>query len=106
MKNTSGIEPLAFNVLVRPDKVEQKTAGGIFIPDQVNERDQFAQQRGVVVAVSPVAFSYETWPQGARLPQPGDRVVWAKYAGMQLTGRDSEIYRLIEDKQIAGFAAE
>lgn len=98
--NTSGIKPTEFKVLLRPKEVEEKTAGGIIIPDEKKERDQYAAQEGLLVAASPLAFTYEdNWPAEAR-PQVGQRVIFAKYAGASVKGKDGVDYRLVADKDI------
>jgi co-chaperonin GroES (HSP10) len=98
--NTSGITPTEFMCLVKPDQVDEKI-GSVFIPDEVKERKQHAASEGVLVAASPVAFGYESWPDNARIPQPGDRVIWRSYAGITVDGDDGAKYRLIPDKEIA-----
>jgi co-chaperonin GroES (HSP10) len=55
-KNTSGVLPTEFKVLIEEKKVEERI-GSIILPDQVKERDQYAQTEGVLVAVSPLAFT-------------------------------------------------
>lgn len=100
--NQSGIEPTEFKVLVRPDKIEEKTQSGIWKPQETVEREQAAAQHGTLIAISPLAFTYETWPEGTQSPKIGDRVAFARYAGMALEGKDNEDYRLMNDKDIAG----
>jgi chaperonin GroES len=100
LKNPSGINPTEYRVLVRPESVEEKTAGGIIIPDQTKDRDQYAVVKGTLVDVSPVAFSYADWPAGSRVPAVGDKVVYEKYAGALLKGKDGVEYRVINDKDI------
>lgn len=98
--NPSGIEPSEFNVLVLPKKVEDKSKGGIILPDETKDRDQFAQMHGELVAVSPVAFTYADW-NGAKPPRPGDHVLFAKYSGAKVTGKDGIEYRIVKDKDVA-----
>ncbi|NIP51714.1 hypothetical protein GWN42_07695, partial [candidate division KSB1 bacterium] len=43
LKNTSGIEPLEYKVLVLPDSIEKKTEGGIYLPDQTHEMEELHQ---------------------------------------------------------------
>ena len=102
--NSSGILPMEHNVLVKPKDVETKTRGGLYIPDDTKEREQFAQQEGTLVAVSPGAFgfNYPEWPLGARKPQPGDTVLFAKYQATEVRGRDGVKYWLMKDGAIAG----
>lgn len=100
--NPSGIYPTEYKVLVRPKPVEEKTAGGIFIPDESRERQQYASTEGELVAVSPLAFTYvDVWPAGFEKPAVGNRVVFAKYAGTKIKGRDGQDYQLVNDKDIA-----
>ena len=101
----SGIRPTEFKVLIRPDAVEEKSKGGILLPDVTKERDQAAQQDGVIVAIAPLAFSYasaEEWQRaGGQPPQIGDRVSFARYAGAVRKGKDGVEYRLVNDKDIS-----
>lgn len=106
MRNTSGIEPTEFNVLVLPDAVEERTAGGIIKPQDTREREQAAAIKGCIVAVSPLAFTYETWPDHARRPKAGDRVLIAKYAGLTVEGADGKHYRVLKDKDVAALLIE
>jgi len=97
----SGIRPTEYNVLIKPKPVEEKTKGGLIIPDSKRDLDKFAQEEGEIVAVAQHAFSYETWPDGSQPPQLGDMVLFAKYAGTMVSGRDGVEYRLVKDKDIA-----
>lgn len=100
--NLSGIYPTEYKVLILPKKVDEKTKGGIFIPDESRDRDQFAQMEGELVAISPLAFSYDGWTGNEHAkPKPGDAVLFAKFAGAKVTGRDGVEYRLVNDKDIA-----
>ena len=100
MNNPSGFEPTEFNCIVQVDKIEEKTAGGIIIPDQKRDEDRLASVEAMLIAVSPLAFSYETWPQGARKPEIGDRILMAKYAGSPIKSDNGTDYRVIKDKDI------
>jgi chaperonin GroES len=107
MTNASGIYPTEYKALVRPIKVEDKTKGGIILPDETKERDQFAQMQGVLIAVSPLAFTYADSAEwgDAEKPKPGDKVLFAKYAGAAVKGNDGESYRIINDKDISAVLA-
>ena len=103
-KNTSGIHPTEYRVLIAPVEVTEKTKGGIILPDETKNRDQFAQMEGVLVAASPLAFTYDDW-KGAEPPKAGDRVLFAKYAGAVVDGKDGKKYRICSDKDIAAVLA-
>jgi len=72
------IKPLADRVLVKTDKLEAKTAGGIIIPDTAQEKTQTA----VVVAVGDDKEKIKV--------TAGQRVLFEKYAGtpVKINGDD------------------
>ena len=101
--NASGINPTEYKVLISPIKVDEKTKGGIILPDEHKDREQFAQMQGILVAVSPLAFTYadqDSWGEAPN-PKPGDKVLFAKFAGAAVKGKDGADYRLVNDKDIA-----
>lgn len=112
MENKSGITPLGDRVLVRPEALQKKTAGGIEIPDQVLEQHSLAQSIGYVVALGPdcwvdqVTFNADGSRQSyvgftKAQAKVGDRIVFAKYAGVKVPGKDSPDYRIIRDKDVS-----
>jgi chaperonin GroES len=73
------IRPLNDRVLVIREDEEQKSAGGIVIPDTAKEKPQ----RGKIVSVGPGKFGED----GKRTPmevKAGDRILFSKYAGMEI----------------------
>jgi chaperonin GroES len=107
MKNESQIKPTEYKVLIAPIVVDEKTKGGIILPDEHKDREQFAQMQGTLIAVSPLAFTYaddEAWGD-AEKPKPGDKVMFAKFAGAAVKGMDGKDYRLVNDKDIAAVIA-
>lgn len=100
MENKSGIHPVEFNVLVRQDEVEAKTKSGLLMPDSVVDREHHSQTRGVIVAVSPLAFNADIWPDKMERPGPGEKVAFARHAGTFITGTDGAEYRVVKDKDI------
>lgn len=107
--NLSGIRATEFKVVILPDKedkfIEMKGPDGKIVkfekPDTVVDQKQAAAVVGTIVDVSPLAFRYEVWPEGATPPQVGDRVLFAKYCGMKHTGKDGLDYLVMNDKDIA-----
>lgn len=87
------IKPLADRVVIEPAPAEEKTAGGIIIPDTAKEKPQ----KGVVVAVGPGKKDEPT------TLKVGDTVLYGKYAGteIQIDGkeylimRESDVYAVI-----------
>lgn len=94
--NPSGISPVEFKVLVDPQEIEEKTASGIVLAPQVTEREKQKQVRGKLVAVGGNAFQDWTDP----IPQVGNTICFAKFAGLVMPGGDGKEYRLINDKDI------
>lgn len=101
--NESGIRPVEYKVLIKPIEVEEKTQGGIILPEQAREREAYAQQKGVLVAVSPNAFTDPEWLDP---PKVGDFVLYDKFAGAIVKGQDAVEYRLINDKEIGAVIHE
>ena len=84
------IRPLGDRVVVEPLEEDEKTAGGIVLPDTAKEKPQM----GKVVAAGPgkVLDSGETAPMSV---SAGDIVLFAKYGGteVQVEGKDLLIMR-------------
>ena len=73
------IRPLGDRILVLRVKEEEKTSGGIIIPDSAKEKPQ----EGKVVAVG----VGKTGDKGERIPmtvKEGDRILFGKYAGNEI----------------------
>ena len=104
-KANSGITPIEYNVVVKPEKVEERTKGGLFLPDQAHDTDQHGHQRGTVDAVGGEAFAFENAQKWNDAPKPGDRVIFIKYAGTLVQGDDGEDYRVMKDKDVLGVLA-
>ena len=102
MTNTTGINPTEFKVLIDPKRVEERTKGGIILPDTTKEREEYAAVEGTIVALSHLAFTYATAAEwGDSKPKAGQRVVYAKYAGVRVKSPiDGQEYLLVNDKDI------
>ena len=79
------IKPLADRVIIEPAAAEEKTSGGIIIPDTAKEKPQ----KGIIVAVGP---GKKDEPLTVK---EGDHVLYGKYAGTEITveGQDYLIMR-------------
>ena len=79
------IKPLSDRVLVLPNAAEEKTAGGLFIPDTAKEKPLM----GKVVAVGPGTADIKMEVK------EGDTVLYGKYAGTEINvdGTDSRIMK-------------
>ncbi len=92
-KDKTPIKPLSDRVLVKPDPEERKTAGGIIIPDNAQEKPQ----RGTVVAVGPGKKDEPT------TVKVDDHILYGKFSGTELTVdgveylimRESDIFAIL-----------
>lgn len=88
------IKPMEDRVLVKSLEAEEKTSGGIIIPDNAKEKPQ----QGKIVAVGPGKFSDE-----GRLIEmtvkKGDRVLYGKYSGTEVK-IDGEDYIIMRENDI------
>jgi chaperonin GroES len=92
----SKLHPTADRLVVRPIKQDEKTKGGIILPDTAKEKPQ----EGEVVAVGPGRMTDE----GKRIPMEikvGDRVIYAKYGGSEIKVDDVEMIILRESDILA-----
>jgi chaperonin GroES len=96
--NNSGIVPTGGHLLVLPAKVEEKTAGGIYIPDTTREKEQLAATIGTLIAIGPGAWT--DLDDGKPWAEVGDRISYSRYAGVVMDGMDSEQYVLINDNDV------
>ena len=79
------LKPINDRVVVEPAPAEEKTAGGIIIPDTAKEKPQ----RGKIIAVGPGKDDVKM------TVKKGDTVLYGKYAGQELSyqGKDYLIMR-------------
>ncbi|MBD3167250.1 co-chaperone GroES [bacterium] len=74
------VKPLADRVVVKPLEAEEKTAGGIIIPDNAKEKPQ----KGEIVAVGP-GKAADSGEKIAMELKVGDKVLYGKYSGTEVT---------------------
>ncbi|MNS86355.1 10 kDa chaperonin [compost metagenome] len=89
------IRPLGDRVVVKIVK-EEKTAGGLVLPDTAQEKPQ----TGEVLAVGPGKLSDNGTRQVVDV-QVGDKVLFAKYSGTEVK-LDGETYLLLSEKDLLG----
>ena len=91
---TTNLKPLFSNVLIKPLEAQEKTAGGIYLPETAQEKPQM----GLVMAIG----DGEVSPKGEKRPMSvkvGDKVVYKKWAGTEVKV-GSEEWTVIEEKEI------
>ena len=84
------IRPLEDRIVVRPIEAEEKTAGGILLPDTAKEKPQ----RGEVLAVGEGRLT-DSGKRVALTVKVGDEILYGKYAGtdIKFSGDDLKILR-------------
>ena len=90
------LQPLADRLVVKPTQKEEKTKGGIYLPDTAKEKPQ----EGEVVAVGPGRMTDE----GKRIAMDvkvGDLVIYSKYGGSEIKIDDVEMIILRESDVLA-----
>jgi chaperonin GroES len=90
------IQPLADRIVVRALEETEQMRGGLYIPDTAKEKPQ----QGEVVAVGPGKMTDD----GKRVPpelKAGDRVLYGKYSGTEVTVADEQYLILRESDVLA-----
>jgi chaperonin GroES len=84
------LKPLDERVVVEPVEAEEKTAGGIVLPDTAKEKPQ----RGTVLAIGPGKL-LDSGERSELSVAVGDEVIYGKYAGsdIEIDGREVKILR-------------
>ncbi len=87
------VQPLADRVVVKATEEAEQMRGGLYIPDTAKEKPQ----QGEIVAVGPGRFE-----EGARVPMDlkvGDKVLYGKYSGTEVTV-DNEQYLILRESDV------
>jgi len=90
------LQPLGDRIVVRPIKREEVTKGGIVLPDTAKEKPQ----EGEVIAVGPGKLTED----GKRLEmeaKKGDKIIYVKYAGIEIKSDDEELLILRDSDVLA-----
>ncbi len=93
------LKPLADRVVIKPIQAEEKTKGGIVLPDTAKDKPQ----EGEVVAVGPGRIL----DNGTRLTpevKVGDRVIYSKYSGSEVK-IDGEEHLVVREQDILAIKA-
>ena len=94
------IQPLADRVVIKPQEKEDRTRGGIYLPDTASKEKP---QEGTVIAVGDGKLN----DNGQRTPiavKVGDTVLFAKYAGSEIKLDDVD-YLILAEKDILAVMA-
>lgn len=89
------IQPLADRILVKPLEAEEKTKGGIVLPDTAKEKPQ----EGKVVAVGKGKVTDEGKVKSPELKK-GDRILYGKYSGTEVSTQDGKEYLIMREDDV------
>lgn len=94
------IRPLGDKVVVKALTAEERTSGGIVLPDAARERPQ----QGTVVSVGPGRL-LENGERAAMDVKEGDTVIYSKYGGNEIK-LDGEEYLILDQDSIYAIRSE
>ena len=86
------LKPIGDKVIVKPKAEEEKTSGGIILPDTAKEKPQ----EGTVIAVGPGSV-LENGERRVMSVKEGDNVIYSKYGGTEVNVEGEEYIILDED---------
>ena len=89
------IKPLADRIVVRPLEAEEKTKGGIVLPETAKEKPQ----EGKIVAVGRGKVSDTGHVQALEL-KVGDRILYGKYSGSEITTKEGEELLIMREEDV------
>lgn len=95
----ASIKPIGDRVVVKPEPADEKTAGGLYIPESAKEKPQ----RGTVVSVG--AGRVENGNRIEMTVKDGDTILYGKYAGTEIT-LDDDDYLIMRETDILGIVDE
>ena len=88
------IKPLADRVVIEPLEAEEKTTGGLYVPDTAKEKPQMGKV--VAVGAGKVSDSGEIVKPEVKV---GNKVLYAKYSGTDVTFEGEE-YLIVRESDI------
>ena len=89
------IKPLGDRIVVKPLEAESKTKGGIVLPDTAKEKPQ----EGKVVAIGKGKVLDNGSTQAPEV-KVGDKVLYGKYSGNEITTKDGEELLIMREEDI------
>jgi chaperonin GroES len=94
-KNAVALKPLADRVVIKALEETETMRGGLYIPDTAKEKPQ----QGEIIAAGPGKFDEKG---GQRIPMDckvGDRVLYGKYSGTEVT-IEGETYLILRESDV------
>ena len=89
------IRPLGDRIIVKPLEAEEKTKGGIIIPEMAKEKPQ----EGKIIAVGKGKVLDSGHVQAPEV-KVGDRILYGKYGGAEITTKEGEELLIMREEDI------
>ena len=93
--------PTGWRVLIQPQAPKKKTTGGIYLPSQSQDNEEYLTAHGIILAVGPLAWkdreTGKPW-QGGNWAKTGYHVTFGKYAGQKLIIERVKLLLLNDDE--------
>jgi len=93
------LQPLADRVIVKPLDAEETTKGGIVLPDTAKEKPQ----EGEIVATGKGKRLEDGGTQALEV-KIGDRILYGKYSGTEISAKDGGEYLIMKEEDILAIA--
>ena len=92
--------PIGWKVLVQANQTKTKSKGGIFLPSQSQDNEEYLTAHGVILSIGDLAYrdreTGSAWK--GKWPSIGDNVTYGKYAGQKVTINGVKLLLLNDDE--------
>jgi co-chaperonin GroES (HSP10) len=97
--------PTGYKLLIAMPTLEEKTEGGVFIPESLQQAESTASVVGLVIQLGDLAYQdQDKFPNGPYCKE-GDWVIFRSYSGTRFKLEDQE-FRLINDDTVEAVVAD
>jgi len=98
-------EPVGYRILIAIPEKEQKTEGGVLLPEDTRKREEAASMVGMVLKIGPDAYKdTERFPNGPWCKE-GDFILMRSYSGTRIEIHGQE-FRVINDDSVEAFVED
>ena len=94
-------DPVGYKLLIAIPSKEEKTDGGILLPEDTRRREEEASITGMILKIGPDAYSDKERFPGGPWCKEGEWVMFARYAGSRIKIEGGEIRLLNDDEVLA-----
>lgn len=91
-------KPILWRLLVMPVKPKERSKGGIVIPVQAQDAQQYLNYIGRIVAMGGCAYKSERFAGETQFPEVGDYVVYGRYAGQPMSYKGVKLLTINDDE--------